>query len=138
MSQLTDKNFLQKLPLWAKIFGVILIISLISLPFASPKKQQIEEPKRIVIKSNADSLALLILKKEPKVKEVIFTDAKVCYVSVVDDNTKNRNGYADYICEVLRENKSSMTSVKIVEAGTTNSPNKDNAYGVLLGKSNCN
>lgn len=81
-------------------------------------------------------LALEEIRKEPKVKEAIITDANVLYIAVEDDGT-NRNGYASYICEVLREKKATANWVKVVKVNSTNDPNSDNAYGVLLGESRC-
>lgn len=89
--------------------------------------------------SDADynNKALKEIQKEPKVKEALITEANVLYVSVIDDGTR-RDGYAEYLCQVLKDNKSSIHKVKIVKYGSTNSENRDNAYGVLLGESNCN
>ncbi len=81
--------------------------------------------------------ALEQIKKEPKIKEAIITDANVLYVSVEDDGT-NRDGYATYLCEILKENKASTSWVKVVKVNSINEENSDNAYGVLLGESNCN
>jgi hypothetical protein len=49
--------------------------------------------------------ALAALKAEPKIKDVLYQpDAAVRWtVGVLDDGT-NRNGYASYICETLKEN----------------------------------
>ncbi|RZJ72329.1 MAG: hypothetical protein EOO45_11095 [Flavobacterium sp.] len=81
--------------------------------------------------------ALIEIKKEIKVKEAIITDANVLYVTVDDDGTP-RNGYADYLCEVLKENNSTVTLVKVIKFGSTNDAAADNVYGVLLGESTCN
>ena len=83
-----------------------------------------------------NKLALEEIRKEPKVKEAIITDANVLYITVEDDGT-NRDGYASYICEVLREKKATTNWVKVVKVNSTNDPNSDNAYGVLLGESHC-
>lgn len=80
--------------------------------------------------------ALLEIRQEEKVKEAIITDANVLYVSVLDDGT-NRNGYAQYLCEVLREKNATTKWVKVVKVNSMNDPNRDNAYGVLLGESHC-
>lgn len=74
--------------------------------------------------------------QEKKVKEVLLTDANVIYVSVLDDGT-NRDGFAEYICQVAKEAGSQSNEVKVVKFGSTNSPQRDNAYGVLLGKARC-
>lgn len=84
-----------------------------------------------------NKLALEEIRKEPKVKEAIITDANVLYVAVEDDGT-NRNGYASYICTLLKEKKATTNWVKIVKVNSTNDPKADNAYGVLLGQSHCN
>lgn len=76
------------------------------------------------------------VRSEPKVKEALITDAGVLYASVVDDGTP-RDGYASYLCELVREFRVDVKRVKVVEFGTTNHPEKDNAYGVLLGSSWC-
>ena len=83
-----------------------------------------------------NKLALEEIRKEPKVKEAIITDANVLYISVEDDGTP-RDGYAGYICEVLREKQATTNWVKVVKVNSTNDPNSDNAYGVLLGESHC-
>ncbi|NBA77298.1 hypothetical protein GOQ04_17215 [Emticicia sp. ODNR4P] len=79
-----------------------------------------------------------IRKDEPKVKEAIITEANVLYISVVDDGTK-RDGLASYFCETLRDANlnQEIKKIKIVKFGSTTDPKKDNAYGVLLGESEC-
>ncbi|SDX09885.1 hypothetical protein [Flavobacterium degerlachei] len=86
---------------------------------------------------NPNITALEEIKKEPKVKEAMITDANVLYVSVKDDGT-NRNGFAQYLCEILNEYKATTKWVKVVKVNSINDPNSDNAYGILLGESNCN
>jgi len=81
-------------------------------------------------------LALDEIRKEPKVKEAIITDANVLYVSVEDDGTK-RDGYADYLCEILREKNATTNWVKVIKVNSANDLNAENAYGVLLGESHC-
>ena len=80
--------------------------------------------------------ALKEIKKEAIIKEAIITEAGVLYASVVDDGT-NRNGYASYLCEILREKNALATRVKIIKVNSTRDPNRDNAYGILLGESWC-
>ncbi|MEN9908095.1 hypothetical protein DR871_005145 [Flavobacterium petrolei] len=84
-----------------------------------------------------NKIALEEIKKEPKIKEAIITDANVLYVTVEDDKT-NRDGYAQYLCEILKEHKASSSWVKVVKANSINDENSDNVYGILLGESNCN
>ncbi len=80
--------------------------------------------------------ALIEIRKEEKVKEAIITDANVVYVSVNDDGTR-RDWYAEYICQLIEEFQWKVWMVKITEFWTTNSTNRDNAYGNLLWSSNC-
>lgn len=87
----------------------------------------------------ADSLKsafIAVIKKEPKVKDVVLTDANVLYVAVQDDGTR-RDGYAEYLCSVVAEHKADVEAVKVVEFGTMKSEKADNAYGRLLGETYC-
>jgi hypothetical protein len=97
----------------------------------------VSESNEISTEKNTNITAIEEIKKEPKVKEAIITDANVLYVSVEDDGT-NRNGFAQYLCEILNEHKATTKWVKVVKVNSINDPNSDNAYGVLLGESNCN
>lgn len=83
-----------------------------------------------------NKIALEKIKEEPKVKDAVITDADVLYVAVLDDGT-SRNGYASYCCEVLNELKTNVKTVKVVKFGSSKSPDRDNAYGILLGESSC-
>lgn len=80
--------------------------------------------------------ALEEIRKEAKVKEVELTDADVLYVSVEDDGTP-RTGYAQYICQVLKENKATTSKVRVVKFASSDDPEADDAYGILLGESEC-
>lgn len=112
------------------ILSFLALSLLIFFAFAS---EESEDPT----KNKANITALEEVKKEPKVLEAMITDANVLYVSVKDDGT-NRSGYAQYLCGILNENKATTKWVKIVKVNSINDPNSDNAYGVLLGESNCN
>lgn len=90
-----------------------------------------------ISEKDANEKALTEIRKEKKVAEAIITDANVLYVSVKDDGTR-RDGYAEYLCQILKENGSTISWVKVTKVGSTNDPNKDNAYGVLLGEAHCN
>ena len=80
--------------------------------------------------------ALDEIKKEPKIHEAFINDANVLYVSV-DDDGSNRDGYAQYLCEILKEKKASCSMVKVIKVNSMNDPNSDNAFGIVLGESNC-
>lgn len=82
------------------------------------------------------STALEAVKLEPKVLDAYITDAHVLYVQVRDDGTR-RDGYAEYLCQLLKTYHSTANRVKVVKVGSQNDPNRDNAYGVLLGESWC-
>jgi hypothetical protein len=111
---------------WVKILAVLFVIGLIGRLATEEKHQKVE---------NTDA-ALEALKKEPKILDLTLTDAKVLYVSVKDDGTR-RDGYAEYVCGVLKEHGVTGKRVKIIKHGSQNDPNKDNAYGVLLGEKWC-
>jgi len=98
-----------------------------------PKKN--EEIKQIKISNNIK--ALDEIKAEPKIKEALITDANVLYVTVEDDGT-NRNGYAEYLCQLLNDYKATANWVKVIKVNSTKDINRDNDYGVLLGESHCN
>jgi hypothetical protein len=120
-----------KIALWVAMLGLLAVVS--QLGDTSPDKS----PESIQTTENASSdQALTEIRKEPKVKEAIITDANVLYVSVEDDGTK-RDGYAEYLCQILKEHKSNINWVKITKVGSTKDPNRDNAYGVLLGEAHC-
>lgn len=74
-----------------------------------------------------------LMKDEPKVKDYTLTDANVFYVSVLDDGN-NRNGYANYIYYLLKEEGIKVYKVVIVKLGSQKDPKRDNAYGVFLGQ----
>lgn len=76
-------------------------------------------------------------KTEPKIKEAIITESDVLYISVSDDGTK-RDGLANYYCQALEKANIKDVRVKVVQFGSTKSPKRDNAYGILLGESDCN
>ncbi len=80
--------------------------------------------------------ALETILAEPKVKDAVITDADVLYASVLDDGTR-RDGYAEYLCQVLGDYKTTVKRVKVVKYNSTKDPDRDNAYGVLLGEATC-
>lgn len=113
------------------VFGAITIIYFL---FRTPDNSS---TTTVTIIGTENEKALSEIRKEEKIKEALITEANVLYVSVLDDGTK-RDGYAQYLCEVLKDFKTSIKRVKVVKVNSTNDPGKDNAYGVLLGESFCN
>jgi hypothetical protein len=71
------------------------------------------------------------VKAESLVKDAIINEAQVLYITVNDDGT-NRNGLAEYFCQTYKVN-----GVKIIKANSSNSPDRDCAYGIIIGESNC-
>ncbi len=124
----------------SKLIGSAVLFVVIFIGVKTCKSGDVASAQNTEKTVNNDSInkvALEIVKQEKKVKDVVLTDANVLYVAVESDGT-DRSGYASYICETLKESKSTIEAVKVVEFGTMNSPEKDNAYGVLLGESRCN
>jgi hypothetical protein len=116
-----------------KFFVIIIVLAIFFFGISklcNPSKQS--NPTNNV----ANEKVLQIIKAEPKVLDAIITDANVLYVSVKDDGT-SRDGYASYLCEVLREKNSKVDQVKVVKVNSQKDPDRDNAYGVLLGKCFC-
>lgn len=127
-----------------KILG-IGIISIILLIFIKTcgndetselKSETTKAEKKEINYDSINRIALEKIKTEPKIKDAVITDANVLYVAVLDDGT-SRNGYASYCCEVLNELKTNVKRVKVVKFGSSRSPERDNAYGILLGESSC-
>lgn len=74
---------------------------------------QVEKPQ-----DNANNKkALEEIKKESKVTGAIIPDANVLYVSIKDDGSRG-DGYAQYLCSILSENKATIKWVKVVQEGT--------------------
>lgn len=78
-----------------------------------------------------------VMSNEPRVKDFVLTDANVLYISVLDDGTR-RDGFAEYFCQQMKDNQIKVERVKIIRYGSQKDPNRDNAYGVLIGESMCN
>ncbi len=92
------------------------------------------------IKPSEDSnnkKALSEIQKEPKIKYATITDDNILYASVEDDGTI-RNGYAEYLCEILKENNATTNWVKIVKVSSSKDLNNGDDHGILLGEANCN
>lgn len=100
-----------------------------------PKAIKTETKPTVPYVSPTEKLKKLMA-DEPSVKDYVLTDSEVLYIGVVDDGSK-RDGLASYFCQQMKDNSISVDRVKIVEYGSQNNPNRDNAYGVLLGESWC-
>lgn len=83
------------------------------------------------------AVAKKIIQSEPQVLDAVITDARVLYVGVRNDGTR-RDGYASYLCQTMSDYPgASWERVKVVQVNTSNHPERDNAYGVLLGEAWC-
>ena len=95
------------------------------------------ENKRSQIKVANAAVAKKITQSEPQVLDAVITDARVLYVVVRDDGSR-RDGYASYLCQTRSDyTGSNWERVKVVQVNTFNHPERDNAYGVLLGEAWC-
>lgn len=124
-----------------KVFLIVAFIAILAImgkTFNSKEHQPVANntDNEKAIEQQANEKALAAIRQEKKVAEAIISDANVLYVSVKDDGTR-RNGYAEYLCQILKENHSKVNWVKITKVGSTNDPKRDNAYGVLLGECHC-
>lgn len=118
---------------WLKwILGLIVLIAIVQI---ATKKNTDSTGSTTPSKATLDS-ALVAVKAEKKVADAVITDASVLYAWVKDDGTR-RDGYAEYLCQLLNERKTGIERVKIVEVGTQGQPGADNAYGRLLGNCWC-
>jgi hypothetical protein len=117
-------------------FGYVVIAGLVMLLFVIIMPKIAGTDSNIPKEDPNKSAAMTAIRAEPKVMDAYVTEANVLYVQVKDDGTR-RDGYASYLCQVLKENHSSVDRVKVVKAGSQNDPKRDNAYGILLGESWC-
>lgn len=104
---------------------IICLSILLSLSFCvSAQKADIKKIKEVI-------------KEWEEVKDVVLTDVNILYVAILDDGIK-KDVYADYICTALKSKGIKVDMVKVVKYGSMKDPKRDNAYGILLGKSFCN
>lgn len=116
------------------IFVLLIALATISCGSSNSNTNTESSAEKPGNKNNDE--VLTAIKQEPKIKDAVITDANVLYAGVEDDGTP-RNGYADYLCQVLADHKSSVKWVKVVKFGSMNDPKADNAYGIVLGESHC-
>lgn len=111
-----------------KQFSIAFTLCIALFAACSPVENPDENPN--------NQKALEQVRKEEKVKEAVITEANVLYVSV-DDNGTSRNGFAEYLCQILKDNNATTKWVKIVKRGSADDPKADNGFGILLGESHC-
>lgn len=83
-----------------------------------------------------DIKAMEEIKKEKWLEEAYITDANILYVSM-RANREPQIGYARYLCTLLYQHQAKTNWVKIIEYGTSNAPDAESAYGVLIGDCYC-
>ncbi len=130
---------MRKLLKWGVIGLICLgLVKIIGAVLPDPPKEQANTTLSAKDTTMLKRVAFVSqIKKEKKVKEALLTDANVLYVSVEKDKSDNRHGYAMYICQEANLAKIKIDRVKVVEYGTTNAADRDNAYGRILGACWC-
>jgi len=102
-----------KIVRWVGIaFVLLILLRVIGVGGSSPegKKEAKSSPKETpaveeVRPTAAEQKALAILKAEPKVKDVLFQPGQAVewMVGVLPDSSPDRIGYAQYICQQLKD-----------------------------------
>lgn len=87
--------------------------------------RQEDPPPRIQVDETAKGTALAALKAEPKILDVAWEGSSL-WAGVKDDGTR-RDGYAGYLCEVVREHGATPVVIHV----------KDISSGKTLGRSDC-
>lgn len=119
------------------VVAIIVIFYFLSRDYSNSEASASSAAEAGPDAGNHEALVLIRTDEESKVFEAFISDADVLYVSVADDGTR-RDGYASYLCEILREKKAKANRVKVMKVNSINDPDRHNAYGVLLGESWCN
>jgi hypothetical protein len=138
-----------------KIGGAILLallsIGLINRAFNGKKidKRNAERDSLAIVAVKEDSLSAINeassrkalisdIEQSSYVKEVFINEANVLYVSVsYRTEPHNWDSVSKFFCAKVKNSGSSISRVKIVAAGTTKSPERDNAFGILLAEATC-
>lgn len=118
------------------LFFCIVVALLLYILYSYLNNDEIDSTRTSTFDNSINREVLKVIQTEPKIKEAIITDTGVLYVSVINDGT-SRDGYAAYLCEIVREYRGTIERVKVVQVNTTNHPHRDNAYGILLGETWC-
>ncbi len=121
---------------WIVILLIVVGVIFVYWLFKTQQVEQSEGGTQNTEQVLENEKALDAILTEPKVKDAVITDADVLYASVLDDGTR-RDGYAEYLCQVLGDYKTTVKRVKVVKYNSTNDQDRDNAYGVLLGEAMC-
>lgn len=119
----------------ATIFLGVVVAGLIGLFALSPSSPS-SSPATPAPTAEQIAAAVDVVKAEALVLDAVYTDAEVLYASMKSDGTR-RDGYAEYLCGLLSEHGITASRVKIVEAFTQKHPERDNAFGVLMGEAVC-
>ncbi|MHA3104682.1 hypothetical protein [Acinetobacter sp. ANC 3791] len=107
---------------------IILLTALLNL-FGCTSKQNVV--------SDVDQKAIVsyLTKSEPTVKDAVWSNSSTLKVGVIN-NGANRDGYAQYICEVLNQKgqQGKQVTVKIIDIQKLVSTNK----WETIGEKHCN
>ena len=103
--------------------AVIIILAVVFKPQAEPTTGKTD--KVTADDSGARDKALQALKTEQKVVDIGWEGSSL-WVGVFDDGTR-RDGYAAYLCEVVREAKAEPVTITV----------KDVQSGLTLGRNEC-
>lgn len=119
---------------WVKVVGALLIIGIIANML--PKKEGSGKPKEKEINISENKIDSL-LQKEAKIMQHYYDDRhNTLYVAVKDDRS-SRNGYAEYLCQVLAEIQL-KSKIKVMEYKPTDDSELNAGHRIILGKSDCN
>lgn len=117
---------------WQVALAVVPVVGLIILYLAfgddvaeRSRKADAFEKSLAADKDTERASALQAIKAEPKVLDVAWEGASL-WAGVLDDGT-SRDGYAAYLCEVVREAKATPVVIRV----------KDVQSGRTLGSNNC-
>ena len=130
------------------IIGLFLFLAIISAYiYLNPNTRYDDKSLKERVKENIEKrektkeiiISDYLIKNEVKIIDAYINSSGYCYVNVSDDGT-NRNGYASYICSEIKSKypEFEINKVRVMKTGTSSHPDRFNAYGILLGESNCN
>ncbi len=120
------------------IFCTTILIGTLLSCGNTEKSETTKAIEKVEIPSeNANNLkALEEIKTESKIKNAFISDDSILYVEVLDDGT-SRDGYADYLCQVLLDFKPINLEVKVMKFEPKKDLKNDIVNGIILGESNC-
>ncbi|WP_151792027.1 hypothetical protein [Acinetobacter soli] len=109
---------------------ITIVCAFLLLGCSNSKDKKMDE----YIESKHQKIVEYIKENEITVKDVVWSNTKTLSVGVIDDGT-NRDGYAQYICEIVSSGGLSGFNimVKVIDIQKLKQTDK----WVTIGKSNC-